>query len=184
MEDSANPNPILWSPSPELRSSCALQQFASALPEIFASYEDLHEWSVQHPQQFWSAAANFLSLVGEGELKPAFEEMSAPPTPLVRSWFPKFALNFAENLLQGDDAALAIVSRSEGVLFRRYSRGELKQRVAAVAHYLRSRGVVAGDRVFAYLPNIRLVYLNTAEINPWISPFAMSCLHLVPICDY
>jgi acetoacetyl-CoA synthetase len=147
---------VLWSPSAELRGSCALQQFASSLPATLHSYEELHEWSVAHPQQFWSAAARFLLLAGEGELSPAFEALPSPPTPLARAWFPKFALNFAENLLcgDGDDASLAIVSRSEGVLARRYTRGDLIRDVAAVAHYLRTQGVTRGDKVFAYLPNI------------------------------
>lgn len=119
----------------------------------FASYSDLHTWSVKHPALFWPEAMEFLRIVGNGSVAPVHEN-TAGPTPLARSWFPNFTLNFAENLLTGHDDRIALISWSEDRLKRRTSLGELRSQVAAVALHLRSCGVKAGERVFAYMPNI------------------------------
>jgi acetoacetyl-CoA synthetase len=152
-------NEIVWNPPQELIDGCALTALMKALAlaaqREFASYEDLYGWSVAHPLLFWENAADFLSLRGAGSLNPAYENFPDAPTPLARKWFPNFHLNFAENLLAtGDDEQPAIVSYSEDRLSRRYSRGELRRSVAALVHFLKSRGVGQGDRVFAHMPNI------------------------------
>lgn len=150
---------ILWDPPKELTEGCSLTAFMKDLALVahceFTSYEDLYAWSVAHPLLFWEKAAEFLVLRGAGSLNPAYENLPDAPTPLARKWFPNFHLNFAENLLAtGDDEHPALVSYSEERLIRRYSRGELRRSVAALVHFLKSRGVGEGDRVFAHMPNI------------------------------
>jgi acetoacetyl-CoA synthetase len=69
-------------------------------------------------------------------------------------FFPNARLNFAENLLRYDDEEPALVFRNERGARRVLSYRELRQAVARVADGLRAAGVVAGDRVAAFVPNI------------------------------
>jgi len=116
-------------------------------------YDDLHSWSVAHSEIFWRELALFLNLKGTGTLEPVWS--STPGiTPLAREWFPNFGLNFAENLLVGEESSPAIVSWSENSLRRYYTVKDLRDASTAIALYLRNLGVKPGDRVFAYLPNV------------------------------
>ena len=72
-------------------------------------------------------------------------------------WFPEARLNFAENLLRhalGDDAQRpALHARSETRPDLTLSRHELVAQVAALAAWMRARGIQPGDRVAAVVAN-------------------------------
>jgi acetoacetyl-CoA synthetase len=70
------------------------------------------------------------------------------------TWFPEARLNFAENLLCRPGNQEAMVFWGEDKVKGRISRAELHRAVAQTAAALRAMGVVKGDRVAAYLPNI------------------------------
>jgi acetoacetyl-CoA synthetase len=148
---------VVWTPPHDLIESCTLTRFMRVLEQRYAlslsSYEELHRWSIESPQPFWSEVVSFLGLVGEGACEPIYSE-ELGPTPLARRWFPRYSLNFAENLLGGPDDRTALVSWSEDLVKRRISMGELKASVGRIAQYLSTCGLHEGDRVFAYLPNI------------------------------
>ena len=79
----------------------------------------------------------------------------APPDPgLGPRWFTGARLNFAENLLRFGDERDALVLWTERGMQRRLSYAQLRREVAAFAGFLRAEGVVAGDRVAGYIPNI------------------------------
>ena len=70
-------------------------------------------------------------------------------------WFPAARLSYAEHVFRHrDDDELAIRHASELRPLDEWTWGELRARAGAVAGALREAGVVAGDRVAAYLPNI------------------------------
>src|SRR4029453_4212024 len=69
-------------------------------------------------------------------------------------WFEDTRLNYAENLLSGDDQPEAIVFVNERGTRRVMSRAELRLEVARVAAGLRDLGIGAGDRVAGFLPNL------------------------------
>ncbi len=148
---------VVWRPSEELRSSCALARFMQHVSAagVFTARasEDLHEWAVREPGKFWPEILRFVGIKGEGDLEPLFSSQEGP-TPLARTWFPRFSLNAAENLLSGDDQRLAIVSWSEGARRREYRLRDVKREVSAVAAVLHEHGVGEFDRVFAYMPNV------------------------------
>ncbi len=149
---------VMWTPSKELTDTCALTRFMRQLSVAGLCHtqdiSELHRWSLQEPQRFWSEVARFVGLVGSGSAEPAYDTHGFLPTPLARRWFPNFSLNFAENLLQGDADTTAIISWSEDKVARSVSFGQLRKEAAAISEYLRRLGIVAGDKVFAYLPNI------------------------------
>ena len=69
-------------------------------------------------------------------------------------FFPDSTLNFAENLLINADGQAAISSHHEDGTIETLTRKELKERVTALAGWMQSQGVIKGDRVAAYIPNI------------------------------
>ena len=69
-------------------------------------------------------------------------------------WFPDARLNFAENLLRYRDDKIALVSRMEDGRRSEISYAELYGQVAKLAAALKAEGVVAGDRVAGFMPNI------------------------------
>ena len=113
----------------------------------------LHAWAVKEPSKFWSETLRFLGIQGQGLVEPVFGDKPGP-TPLAREWFPKFALNYAENLLVGEDQRVALISWSEGARRREYRLSDVKRDVSLVARCLKEHGVAQNDRVFAYIPNV------------------------------
>ncbi len=148
---------IVWSPSAELRASCALTRYMRHLTTSGVCSvnepDALHAWAIQEPSKFWSETLRFVGIQGEGHVEPVFGDKPGP-TPLARQWFPQFSLNYAENLLVGEDQRVALISWSEGARRREYRLGEVKKEVSLLAKYLREHGIGESDRVFAYIPNV------------------------------
>ena len=69
-------------------------------------------------------------------------------------WFPGARLNFAQNLLRFRDERPAFIFRGENQKAASMTYAELYTSVARLSKALRDMGVVAGDRVGAYMPNL------------------------------
>ncbi|MBW1645512.1 MAG: acetoacetate--CoA ligase, partial [Deltaproteobacteria bacterium] len=69
-------------------------------------------------------------------------------------WFVGARLNFAENLLRYRDQRVALVFKGEQQEPVRLTYAELYRQVARLAKSLRQLGVVAGDRVSGFVPNM------------------------------
>ncbi len=113
-------------------------------------YAALHGWSVEAPEQFWRTVWDFCGVIGEPGKTVLLEGDKMPGA----RWFPEARLNFAENLLRLRDDSPALVFCGEGRVLRRISHADLSGQVVRLAAALRASGVVAGDRVAAYLPNM------------------------------
>jgi acetoacetyl-CoA synthetase len=70
------------------------------------------------------------------------------------AWFPGTRLNFAENLLRLRNDQPALLFHNERGQRRQLSFADLHAEVARVAAGLRACGVVTGDRVVGFLPNL------------------------------
>jgi len=69
-------------------------------------------------------------------------------------WFKDARLNFAENLLRYRDDEVAFISIGETQKSVTMTYADLYDTVALLSESLRKMGVVAGDRVVAYMPNL------------------------------
>ena len=69
-------------------------------------------------------------------------------------WFPGAQLNFAEHILRNERQGDALLYLSESAALQGLPWVEFCDQVRTLASYLRELGVVPGDRVVAYLPNI------------------------------
>ena len=117
----------------------------------FAHYSDLHAFSLNAPEHFWSAIWDHCGVVGEKGEIPYLAD--ADKMEKAR-FFPGAKLNFAENLLAHPGEGDALVFRSEDKVRSRMSWGELSALVSRLQQYLRANGIGKGDRVAAMLPNM------------------------------
>tara|TARA_R110000772_G_scaffold268731_1_gene398308 strand:- start:10738 stop:12642 length:1905 start_codon:yes stop_codon:yes gene_type:complete len=132
-----------------------MQRFADLLGEQFnirfANYHDLREWSVDNVELFWQALWDYSEIRASKRSNIVLADAERFPG---AKWFPDARLNFAENLLRYRDDKIALISRMEDGRRREISYAELYAQVAGVAAALRVEGVVAGDRVAGFMPNV------------------------------
>jgi acetoacetyl-CoA synthetase len=151
-----SPNPPIWQPSAERIAATRLTAFVEAAARRWnralagAGYSSLHAWSIAHPEEFWTSVWEFGEVCGEMGSVIVVDREKMPGA----KWFPEAKLNFAANLLRRRDDSDALVFWGEDKSRRRMSHGQLYLDVARLAAALRSLGVVAGDRVAAYMPNL------------------------------
>jgi len=139
---------LLWQPSPEAREATAIYRFASQV----GHESDLYDWSVQQPDAFWKSVWNECGVVGDMG-GTAFVPAATGAGMSTARFFPDASLSVVENFLQQSGSGEALVAINEAG--NRHSRtwDDLRRRVAAIASALEQYGVVAGDRVVAWLPN-------------------------------
>jgi acetoacetyl-CoA synthetase len=152
MELAAKP---IWTPSAERVRKSALTRFSHYVQERYKApvhdYASLHKWSVEFPENFWSAVWDFCEIRCSRKSQHILEDGMRLPG---AEWFVGAQFNYAENLLSIDNDTVAIVFRNERGERREITRHELRCEVARVADGLKQAGVKAGDRVAGFLPNI------------------------------
>lgn len=116
----------------------------------FDDYDALHRWSVEHADEFWTGLWDHCAMVSSARGDVVVEQGD---TMEQVSWFPGARLNFAENLLRFRGSEDALVFWGEDQVKRRMSRDELYAAVARLAAAMRAKGLKAGDRVAAFMPN-------------------------------
>jgi acetoacetyl-CoA synthetase len=143
-----------WTPSPQACAAANLTAFQTFVRERGApagDYALLWQWSVDHPEDFWTAVADFTGVLADRNHGPALLDGGRMPG---ARWFPGWRLSFAENLLRHTGAGPAIIATDESGRRRELSWDRLRADVARVADGLRASGVVSGDRVAGFLPNV------------------------------
>jgi acetoacetyl-CoA synthetase len=164
----------IWRPSAARVADTNLTRFMEGLSARkglrLRDYGDLYTWSVEEPAQFWREFASFAGVRADWGTGPVIADDSGQPSTKMPGarFFPGARLNFAENLLRYDDEQPALVFRNEQGTRRVLSYKELHATVARIADGLRGAGVVAGDRVAAFMPNLpetMLGMLATASLG-------------------
>jgi len=148
-------NQPIWTPSAERVANANLTRFMEFVAETCSisvdDYDTLHAWSVKHPEQFWPLVWEFCGIRSS---KPWQQVIAHPERMPGARWFPGARLNFAENLLRYRDDNTAIIFHGEDNHRRQLSYAELHAQVAALAGALKDAGVVQGDRVAGFMPNL------------------------------
>ena len=161
--------PELWRPSEKRVADANLTRFICCVNARrglrLRDYTELYAWSLSSAPEFWAELARFAAVRAEWGTGPVIENPAAMPG---ARFFADTQLNFAENLLRYDDEQPALVFRNERGARRSLSYRELRAEVVRIAAGLRNAGVIAGDRVAGYLPNIpeaTIAMLATASIG-------------------
>ncbi|WP_339879355.1 acetoacetate--CoA ligase [Pseudidiomarina gelatinasegens] len=145
--------PIMWQPDSSQIAAARMTDFMRTVNQkhnqSFANYADLHAWSVDQNEAFWSSVWDYFDIIGERGERTLVNGNKLPGA----QWFPDAQLNFAENLLRFNDDHIAIVFRGENGARQQLTYAELRHEVAALASALKKQGVSAGDRVAAMMPN-------------------------------
>jgi len=142
---------VLWEPSETWVSQSNLMKFSQKVDFPLLPYERFHRWSVAQPESFWSAVWDFANVIGDKG-----ERVVVPPSDggmLGTQWFPDSRINFAENILRGEDRQTAVIESDENGVSQTITMGELRNRVARAQSGLKSLGVSAGDRVAGVVTN-------------------------------
>ena len=142
---------IVWKPRDEQANVSRLAEFSNGM-----SFDEVHNWSIASPDEFWRKIWQFCGTVGEqGERVIQRSEFPADPSRefISTQFFPDARLSVVENFLRHTGNGDAIIAINE--IGKRESRSwdDLQRRVACLAGALEELGVVAGDRVVAWLPN-------------------------------
>ncbi|NIR29446.1 MAG: acetoacetate--CoA ligase, partial [Gammaproteobacteria bacterium] len=145
----------IWVPSPERVEEANITRFMHGLRETrgldVSDYTGLYHWSIEHPEDFWTAMWDFGDIIAETRGDTVLQHGDKMPG---ARWFPDARLNFAENLLRRRDGAEALVFRGEDKVRRSLTFVELYEQVSRYAQALRAAGVDRRDRVAAYMPNM------------------------------
>lgn len=152
----------LWTPDQERIQNSNMARYLTYLATEYAlkfeHYQQLHQWSIDNKELFWSSIIRFFDLKGNFELTDLTKVMEQNPSFYKCRWFPTSTLNFAENLLTHsqtgkNDQNIAIVERGEDGRRREFSYQRLTQEVTRIAAAMRELGISKGDRIAAFLPN-------------------------------
>lgn len=139
---------LLWQPGIDRLNHSAMAEFLRAHPNC-DSYADLHQWSIDNVETFWSDVWDYCDIIGEKGPKPWLSSERI----FKAQFFPQGSLNYAENCLRAPDDQLALIGLWENGDQREVSFKELRHMVAAVSEYLKHQGVVPGDVVAGFLPH-------------------------------
>jgi acetoacetyl-CoA synthetase len=135
----------------------------------FASYDELWRWSVQDLEAFWRSIWDY-----HGVFSPtAYKRVLAAEQMPGAVWFEGARVNLCAQVLRHVEAAEAaaqpaVIAENERGDVVELGWRELRRKVAALALTLRERGIVPGDRVAAYLPNIPeavIAFLASASVG-------------------
>jgi len=145
----------LWVPPVEWKNKANMSRFIEFVNRTCGqqidSYAGLYRWSVERIPEFWAAVWDFVEIKASRKYDKVVEDLAKFPG---TEWFPGARLNFAENLLRFRDDRPAFVFRGEDKRSVSMTYAELYNAVARLSKSLRDMGIVAGDRVGAYMPNL------------------------------
>ena len=149
------PGDLLWTPGPEWIRRANVTAFTEWLArergQRFADYAALWRWSVEDLEGFWGALWDYFHIEASVPYTRVLGRRSMPGA----EWFPGARLNYAQHVLRRESAGGEVLLHvSETRPLSALSWDTLGNRVRTLATELRARGVVPGDRVVAWMPNI------------------------------
>jgi acetoacetyl-CoA synthetase len=187
---------LFSSPSPEQIVNANVTQFINFVNKRHSldlkSFKDLHAWSCNSSNDFWTAIWHWTGVIGDIGNSPLFDE--SPPMTDTKKLLPRARLNWAENMLLSHPSArsttkLALVGAVEpdptidpvkrrpeylrSTISRGLTYAQLYDEVVDTANSLKALGVRPGDSVAAFSPNnveaVICVLATSAIGATWLS---------------
>lgn len=160
-------NKILWRPDPVKADQSQMKKFWKFAEKKsglhFDQFIDLYDWSCRDLENFWAYFLEFSEVIYTEKYDKVIipdqrfsvnSTSSTAETDLHYQWFPGLKLNFAENLLRYRDDKTAVISVAEDGITEEISYSELFTRVENLAESLKESGIVPGDVIAGWMPNI------------------------------
>ncbi|MGV6852114.1 MAG: AMP-binding protein, partial [bacterium] len=145
----------LWKPSEKRIKNANMNRFiryfSRSIDEGVTDYTTLYQLSTGRPERFWPAVWEFCGIRSSKGWNNVLENPQKMPG---AQWFKGSRLNFAQNLLRFNDDETALVFHGEAGHTLKLTYKQLNTRVAQLAAALRAQGVVSGDRVAGFVPNL------------------------------
>jgi acetoacetyl-CoA synthetase len=162
---------LLFEPTAERIARSNMTAFMSwlrARSTVDAStYQELYDWSIADPAEFWTALADWNGLIWRARGRPSDALIEVNGAEGAR-WFAGSELNYVDQVLRHPAGDIALIALDESGNRRQLTYGELTRAAGAVAAGLRRLGVGQGDRVAAVLPNgveAVVAFLATASLG-------------------
>lgn len=159
---------IVWEPSAAAATASRLASFTRAAEvstgRPFDGYDDLLDWSIREAGDFWQVFAEWVGVRWHDRPGAALANARMPGA----VWFEGGTLNYAEHALARSGDGVAMVSLSQGRPRVEMTWDGLVDAVARCRAGLVRAGVVSGDRVVAFLPNVHetiVAFLATASLG-------------------
>jgi acetoacetyl-CoA synthetase len=157
----------VWTPSQEKINHSEMKQFIQIINKSenlkISNSKELHQWSVQNLEKFWSHVWDTLDVKGfKGSKYLNRKEI------WNSEFFPEASLNVGENYIfhykDSDEIAMFFV-REDGYKESITGRDLYKQ-VSKICNLMIKEGISPGDRVAAYMPNcIETVIIMIATVS-------------------
>ena len=148
---------LLWTPRADFAHDSNIARYMRWLAAErglnFDDYDALWRWSVTEIESFWASLWDYF---GVHAITP-YTKVLDRRTMQSPKWFEGSRVNYAEHLLRHEATAgerTAIHHLSETRPLAQLSLSELAGQVRILATRLREMGVVPGDRVVSYMPNV------------------------------
>ncbi|MEJ2112459.1 MAG: AMP-binding protein [Flavobacteriaceae bacterium] len=156
----------LWEGSLQFKTNSHLYHYQEWLQQNynlkFENYQCIWEWSLDHIDLFWESIWKYFKIISHSSYKNVLVDNGMPNC----KWFEGATLNYSEHIFRHkDENKTAIYFGNESGKYSEITWKELKQKVASMAHYLKSLGVTKGDRVVAFLPNIPEATISFLAVN-------------------
>ena len=113
--------------------------------QTFATYADFEAFAIREFRTFWRLFLETYAIATTGDAEPVCDGDVIERA----QFFPNLRLNYAERLLRGADAGIALITYNEANQPASVSRAALRERVQRVAGGLRRLGVNPLDRAVA-----------------------------------
>ena len=179
MSNAEAPAAPMWRPPADMRETTQIGRFLAWLERErglhLADYPELHRWSVEDLDGFWSAIWEHFGVRSHTAYEGVLGRREMPGA----EWFPGATLNYAEHAVgllddpDQDAGEVAVLGYSQTRDRVELTWGQLREQVARARAGLQRLGVGRGDRVVAYLPNIPetlVAFLATASLGAiWAS---------------
>lgn len=159
--NSADQTP-LWTPSAERIAATSIDRVRRDIAEAteidLPDTAALHQFSLEHPGDFWDVIWGECGVVGDRGDGPAYVLPPAGKDMRSAQFFPAALISYGQNLLEGGNREGAnedaIVFQREDGVRRTLSWTELNESAVALASFLAGAGVGPKDRVAAWMPNV------------------------------
>ena len=146
---------LLWKPSAQRIKDSNMYRFMQGVNQKYGTnctdYDALYQWSINNIADFWAEMWQFAGIIASKDYTQVIDDPNKMPG---AHWFTGSRLNFAENLLRYRDEKTALIFRGEDTVRRSLSYKELFAATAKLAASLHQAGVVPGDRVVGFMPNM------------------------------